>query len=315
MQKKIKVHLLVNEVAGNGNAIKANASLQSILKKLNIPFKQQKSHYPGELISLAKAYANHHFSSDHVLIVVGGDGSFNEVLNGIKSSDYPETPITYLPAGTGNDFARGAGLTADPRQLINNLLRDPESERVDCGYFTSNIKQLPNGYFVNNFGIGFDAFVVHQSNHAQLKKKLNRLNSGNLIYGLNVVQALAKQDKFTVTVKTKNETIRYGDAYFVTTTNHPYFGGGFAILPKADVYSHHLDTVIVEKPSLGKFLSLFAKLIKNGSHVNAPQFHYVEAKEIQVQTNKAEYAQIDGEDIEKQNFKLTFKIDHFNLLK
>ena len=250
MHKKIKVQLLVNEVAGNGNAIKADKELQDILKEMNIPFKRQKSHYPGELVVLAQNYANLHLSSEHVLIVVGGDGSFNEVLNGIKTSNYPETAITYLPAGTGNDFARGAGLTADPRQLINNLLRDPEPEQVDCGFFTSNIKQIPKGYFVNNFGIGFDAFVVHQSNHEQLKKHLNHLNSGNMIYGLNIIKALIKQDTFTVTVKTKNETLRYGDAYFVTTTNHPYFGGGFAILPKADIYSHHLDTVIVEKPSL-----------------------------------------------------------------
>ncbi|MCT7680677.1 MAG: acylglycerol kinase family protein, partial [Lactobacillus crispatus] len=105
---------------------------------MNIPFKRQKSHYPGELVVLAQNYANLHLSSEHVLIVVGGDGSFNEVLNGIKTSNYPETAITYLPAGTGNDFARGAGLTADPRQLINNLLRDPEPEQVDCGFFTSN---------------------------------------------------------------------------------------------------------------------------------------------------------------------------------
>lgn len=315
MHKKIKVQLLVNEVAGNGNAIKADKELQDILKEMNIPFKRQKSHYPGELVVLAQNYANLHLSSEHVLIVVGGYGSFNEVLNGIKTSNYPETAITYLPAGTGNDFARGAGLTADPRQLINNLLRDPEPEQVDCGFFTSNIKQIPKGYFVNNFGIGFDAFVVHQSNHEQLKKHLNHLNSGNMIYGLNIIKALIKQDTFTVTVKTKNETLRYGDAYFVTTTNHPYFGGGFAILPKADIYSHHLDTVIVEKPSLRKFLWLFGKLIKDGSHVNAPEFHYIEAKEILVQTNKSEYAQIDGEDIEKQPFKVTFKVDHFNLLK
>lgn len=49
--------------------------------------------------------------------------------------------------------------------------------------------------------------------------------------------------------------------------------------------------------------------------LNAPEFHYIEAKEILVQTNKSEYAQIDGEDIEKQPFKVTFKVDHFNLLK
>lgn len=315
MNKKINVHLLINEVAGNGNAIKANASLQKVLKELNIHFDHKKSHYPGELTKLAKEYANTHPTKNDILIVVGGDGSFNEVLNGIKQSQYPETPITYLPAGTGNDFARGAGLTADPYQLVNNLLQDPEPEKVDCGYFTSNISEVPSGYFVNNFGIGFDAFVVHQSNHTPLKKKLNRINSGDLIYDLNVIKALVKQNTFAVTVKTDNQTLRYGDAYLVTTTNHPYFGGGFAILPKADIYSRHLDTVIVEKPNLSRFLFLFGKLMKDGSHVTAPEFHYVEAKEIQVETRKPEFAQIDGEDVDKQSFKVNFKVDHFNLLK
>ena len=126
---------------------------------------------------------------------------------------------------------------------------------------------------------------------------------------------MAQQNTFTVTVKTKDKTLRYGDAYFVTTTNYPYFGGGFAILPKADVYSHHFDTVIVEKPSLSKFIFLFSKLLKDGSHVNAPQFHYVEAKEIQIETKKPEFAQIDGEDVAAQGFKVKFKIDHLNLLK
>lgn len=171
-------------------------------------------------------------------------------------------------------------------QLVNNLLQDPEPERVDCGFFTSNIDKMPQGYFVNNFGIGFDAFVVHQSNNEKLKKKLNHINFGNLIYGLNIIKTLAKQDTFTVTIKTANETVRYGNAYFVTTTNHPYFGGEIAILPKANIYSHQLDTVIVEKPSLFKFIHLFGKLLKDGSHVNAPQFHYIEAKEIQVTTQK-----------------------------
>ena len=104
MHKKIKVQLLVNEVAGNGNAIKADKELQDILKEMNIPFKRQKSYYPGELVVLAQNYANLHLSSEHVLIVVGGDGSFNEVLNGIKTSNYPETAITYLPARNRQRF-------------------------------------------------------------------------------------------------------------------------------------------------------------------------------------------------------------------
>ncbi|EEJ72193.1 diacylglycerol/lipid kinase family protein [Lactobacillus ultunensis] len=144
---------------------------------------------------------------------------------------------------------------------------------------------------------------------------MNHLNSGNLIYGLNVIKALARQDTFAVTVKTQNKTVHYGDAYFAATTNHPYFGGGFVILPKANIFSHELDTIIVEKPSLSKFIFLFTKLLKNGSHVNAPQFHYVEAQEIHIETKKPKFAQIDGEDIEAQKYQINFRIDHFNLLK
>lgn len=77
MNKKIKVHLLVNEVAGNGNAVAAYYSLQKVLKNLNILFSHQishqKSHYPGELIKLAQDYANTNPTPNDILIVVGGD--------------------------------------------------------------------------------------------------------------------------------------------------------------------------------------------------------------------------------------------------
>ena len=91
MHKKIKVQLLVNEVAGNGNAIKADKELQDILKEMNIPFKRQKSHYPGELVVLAQNYANLHLSSEHVLIVVGGDGSKQADMAFEKAVDTAKT--------------------------------------------------------------------------------------------------------------------------------------------------------------------------------------------------------------------------------
>lgn len=121
MNKNIKVHLLVNEVAGNGKAVKADKAILNILKEKEIPFDQQKSHYPSELTILAKRYADTSLPKNNFLIVIGGDGSFNEALNGIKQSANPETSITYLPAGTGDDFACGAGLTDDPKQLIDHF--------------------------------------------------------------------------------------------------------------------------------------------------------------------------------------------------
>ncbi|BAQ57390.1 diacylglycerol/lipid kinase family protein [Lactobacillus acetotolerans] len=314
MDNKIKIHLLVNEIAGNGNAKKAFKKITSLLIKENIDFSFQKSNYAGELINLAKEYANRKHSDNEVLLVIGGDGSLNEVLNGIKRSTCPDTPISYLPSGTGNDFGRASGLTNKPEKLLDNLKNNLTPKRADCGSFKFPGHPQNTYYFANNFGIGFDAYVVQRSNKAKLKKFLNAIKSGKLIYAFNVINALKNQDTFSVDIQSKGKSFHYDDAYFVTTTNHPYFGGGIPILPEANIYSRKLDTVVVEKPNLRKFIKLFLHLFKDGSHINDPQFHYVEAEKIHVKTQRPEFAQVDGEVIPKRPFGVNFAVKHFNLL-
>lgn len=316
MSKKIKIHILLNPVAGQGKAKKAYQKLKTILASKKIKYITEVSQRPYALVSLAKNYANQNHSQGEILIVIGGDGSLNESLNGIKQSQHPDLPLTYLPAGSGNDFARAAKISDDPQKLIDQLLKGIHIEKVDCGVY----EDLQNSssekrYFVNNLGIGFDAFVVHQSNKQELKKRFNRFHFGHLVYGFNIIKALRHQDTFMVLVKANGHLYRYGDSYLVTTTNHPYFGGGIAILPKANIHSHKIDTVIVEKPKVTKFAKLFLKLLLNGSHVNDPHFHYVEGTQIEVITHKKELGQLDGEDLARSSFHLKFNLSSFNLIK
>ena len=308
----IKITLLVNKIAGNGNAeIIFNKTIK-ILKHRNIPYTVMESTYPGELISLAQTYANQSHSNQEFLLVIGGDGSFNQVLNGIKTSLHPCTPIAYLPAGTGNDFARAANLPASPPKVIASLCTNPKIQTIDCGKFTLDNSHWQ--YFVNNFGIGFDAYIVHKSNHGFFKKVLNKIRLGKLVYVSNLISALNNQDNFKIIIKTPSQKYHFNNTYFVTTTNHPYFGGGVPILPSANLRSHILNAVVVEKPSLKKFIILFAHLLKDGSHVKDPHFHNIGGKEIQITTYNPEYGQIDGDDTKKQPFQITFQIDHFNLI-
>lgn len=310
-----KLYLLVNLIAGNNRGKKTYLQLITILKKKQINYHVEISSYPGKIVKLAKAYADKKHTNSEILVVIGGDGSFNQALNGVKKSLHPNTPLAYLPAGTGNDFARAAHLTTDPDLFINNLLKNHQITKVDCGSYSSLNKNAIKHYFVNNYGIGFDANVVHQSNKQQMKKVLNKLQLGNLIYGFNVLNVLRKQDIFTVTVKSNDKKYTFHNAYLVTTTNHPYFGGGVPILPKANIYNHVLDTVIVQKPSLAKFIFLFAKMLKDGSHMSDPHFHYIESKEIIVKADNPEYTQIDGEDTEKIPHSVKFMVDSFYLIK
>lgn len=314
MNQNPKFHILLNPVAGNGNSIRSFQQLKKYLKRKNYSFSYETSKYSGHLFSLAKDFANHNLDK-RILITIGGDGSLNEVVNGIKSSKNSDLPIAYLPSGSGNDFARAANLTDDPIKFINHLIKSPKTMIIDCGYYES--PDLPKNYqyFVNNVGIGFDAYVVHLSNNENLKAKLNKFHLGNLIYPINIINVLKKQDTFSVTVECNHQIHHYDDVYFATTTNHPYFGGGIAILPRANLYSKVLDIVIVEKPNLLKFIRLFIKLLKNGSHTSDPHFHYFEGKNIALTTEKKEFAQIDGEDQPKRNYSIKFSTQNFKLIK
>ena len=315
MTNKLKIHLLVNETAGNGHAKKILDQTTLLLVNENIAFDVYKSSFAGEAIKIAQGYGNRNHHSNEVLLVIGGDGSLNEVLNGIKRSSHPSTPLAYLPAGTGNDFGKAANLSGNPEELINHLKNGIEPERIDCGSFHFPHSSNDVYYFANSLGVGFDAYVNHLSNISELKKLLNKINEGKMIYGLHILSALRKQDTFTVDIKCDNKRYHYDDAFLITTTNHPYLGGGIPLLPSASIKSRVLDTVVVERFSLGKLIKLFVNLLKDGSHVHDPQFHYFEGKQISIQTTKKEFAQVDGEQIKPDSFKIDFKVSHFYLLR
>ncbi|WEV71540.1 YegS/Rv2252/BmrU family lipid kinase [Lactobacillus sp. ESL0785] len=311
----MKIHLLVNELAGNGNAKETFEKTVLLLITQQINFDFQKSNYAGELIELAQAYSNQPHTANEILLVIGGDGSLNEVLNGIKRSKRPATAFAYLPAGTGNDFARAANLSSNPEKLLARLKTNPAPTAIDCGYFELAGYQDQPGYFANSFGIGFDASVNHFSNNSKLKEILNKINQGKLIYAANILRALRNQTTFSVEIRTSTQKMHYDDAFLVTTTNHPYLGGGIPLLPSANITSHNLDAVVVEKFSIPKLVKLLFHLLKDGSHITDPQFHYLEAQEIIVKTKQKEFAQVDGEEIYQQTFNLKLKVSQFNLLK
>ncbi|QNQ80591.1 diacylglycerol/lipid kinase family protein [Lactobacillus sp. PV034] len=304
-----KFYLLVNLKSGADRGTFSYRKVTKILEQQNIEYETILSKYPRYLIKAARQLANELQNDPNTyLIVIGGDGTLNQVLNGIKQSDFPSTPLAYLPSGTGDDFARALNLQSSPEALINKLCTNPEVTEIDCGYYF-NVNNQHEGYFINNLGIGLDAYVVAETNNSNSKKRW-----GHFSYGLNVFKAVLNQPGFPVTIKVNDEVHSFNNAYLVTTTNHPFFGGGVPILPKASPTNHLLDVVIVEKPSLLKFIYLFSKMIITKKQIKDPNFHYYGAKELEVSTKDLEYGQLDGEELGSKNFDLLFHIDKFNLL-
>ena len=307
-------YLIVNPISGSNRGLQTFEEVKKELDQRQIPYSSEVSHYSGEMPHLAQSVANKiHNDPQKILLVIGGDGSLNQTLNGVKKSNYPSTPIAYLPSGTGDDFAKAVNIPSNVHHLIDKLIKQPEISKIDCIYY-HDLNRNASNYFVNNLGIGFDAYVVAQSNNSKLRDRLNHLHIGNLTYGAKIIKALANQENFEATITVGHEIHHFNDAYLVTTTNHPFFGGGVPILPIADPQSHKLYTIVVEKPSTLKFIYLFSELLKDGSHMKDPHFHYYEAKKISVRTRPLEFGQIDGEELGSRSFDLEFSISDFNLL-
>ena len=100
------------------------------------------------------------------MVVVGGDGTVNEVVNGLVKTVYTHITLGYIPTGSGNDFARGLGLTKDTDKAVEQILSPACIEKMDIGIARSDGEKR---CFLISAGIGFDASICHEALNSGLK--------------------------------------------------------------------------------------------------------------------------------------------------
>lgn len=114
----MKYCFLVNPCAGSGKGKLAWQQIHSYLVKTGINYDYLLSQHPGHPRRLAAQLASNRGQTD-CLVVVGGDGTLHEVITGLLETPQREQlPVAYIPAGTGNDFARGYGISVKPLQAL-----------------------------------------------------------------------------------------------------------------------------------------------------------------------------------------------------
>lgn len=308
-----KLHVILNEHASSGNSKKRGRKVLNILDNKKISYTLSITRKPDDGTRLGMNFANSNKNNDTLLVVIGGDGTLNQCLNGIRKSNNPHTPISYIPSGSGNDFARGLNLETHIDKIIESLNHEQELTNVDIGEFTNNSSNS-SYYFVNNVGVGFDAAIVYATNRSASKKALNLLHLGKLSYLSQMIKVFFQHEYFDLTVSDTKTTEVLKNVFLVTTTNHPFFGGGVPIAPDATPFDQKLDLIVVEKMSTIEIVKLFSKMLKNGSHMKDTRVHHYTSSDLSLQTNKPEFIQMDGEDFEKDNIDLTFSIHHHPFL-
>lgn len=294
----MKYCFLVNPCAGSGKGKLVWQQVNAYLVKTNINYSYLLSKYPGHPRTLAEELASKRHQYD-CLVVIGGDGTLHEVITGlIETPQSTQLPVAYIPAGTGNDFARGYGISAKPLVALGQILNNQQPHLINIGKYHDTASGQ-HGIFLNNFGIGFDAAIVHATNNSRAKDFLNHHHLGTFSYISKAIKVLLTQPPFKAQISGRT----FSRAFLLIASNHPYIGGGIKVAPDQRIDRQQLELVVVEKKhwlTLVWSILMFAL----GRIPYSRYSHVFRGSTLTYQINPAEYGQVDGEEPGKHAFQL-----------
>lgn len=287
------ITFIVNEASGRGRGGKIWRALRREMLEQELPFRAWCTRSPGEATALAQLTCQD-AQELQKLVVVGGDGTVNEVLNGI--SDFAQIALGVVPIGSGNDFVRGLGLPRDPRAALERVFAASGDARIDLGQVCVD-GQAPRRFGISA-GIGMDAWVCAQVDASRAKAGLNRLGLGSFSYGLMTLSAAwnleTANGNVTFTTPYGRHRQDLSNLIFLACMNFPWEGGGVPIAPEASAVDGCLSVCFAE--NLGRS-QVFAKLplLALGRHPHTEGVTLLKASRVEVQLEMPLYVHADGE--------------------
>jgi diacylglycerol kinase (ATP) len=273
------IAVVLNPVSGAGKTLKLLPTVTEALQRLDRPFHLHVTTHAGEAPGVAQRFAE---DGAAVVIAIGGDGTINEVANGLLASG-TSVPLGLVPSGHGSDFVRTVQVPKSIDDAIGAACAG-RVRKIDVGKAT--FADGSSRYFVNVAGLGFDAEVAQRALGTKLP-------GSTLPYLAALGGALVGYRNIGVTIEADGERQSF-TAVFVTVANAKFFGGGLKITPMAEIEDGLLDLAVIG--DLGK-LELLRQVpgVYRGKHVDHPKFTHRHVKSVRIETVSPARVQLDGE--------------------
>lgn len=284
-------HFIVNLNSRTGKAKKIWEDLRLELEKRQVPYILHETKYAGHAIEISRRLVKNE-ETPVKIVVLGGDGTFNEVINGAR--DYEKIELGYIPTGSGNDLARGLKLPADPLENLNRILDSTEYWNMDLGCLSWDDGESKK-YFAVSTGVGVDADVCRRALSSGLKKFLNKIGLGKLTYAILTIQSLFASPAMNAHIVADGQD--YGikeKVTFIAIMNHTTEGGGVPMSPQADAMDGKLSMCCISGVGKLKALTLFPSLL-GGKHTNLKPYLGVDFKEADIVLKTPFVWHTDGE--------------------
>jgi diacylglycerol kinase (ATP) len=271
----LKIQFIINPSAGHGNYKQIIHDIETIFSGSGFCYDIAMPSYQGEATLLAREFASNH----DIVVAVGGDGTINEVLNGLIGTD---TIFGIIPAGTGNGIAREFGLPFNPKEACKTILSG-HIKWMDVG-------NADGRYFMGFAGTGFDAMI------ARFAGELRGPFRGIWVYFYAGLMLFHRYKPQLLRIKIDSELVEVRPL-IVAIANTKRYGGRALIAPDATPDDGLFDVCVIR--SMGT-LSLIRHLPKlfNGKHVNLSYVKIYKGENVTIQADEPIPFHIDGESMD-----------------
>jgi diacylglycerol kinase (ATP) len=268
--------VVANPAAGHGRAGRLIGKVTTALHRLRLPHEVRVSESGPDVERLAREAAE---GGARIVAALGGDGTASLAANGILGTG---AALAALPAGTGDDFAKGIG--AGKLDAAVELLANPKTVDLDVIEVTTGADKRS---FLNIAGAGFDSEVNETANGMTVKLGA----TGTYVAAL--LKTLSRFSPASFTIQVDDERMEL-DAMLVEVGSGRWTGGGMKVLPDAVMNDGLLDVCIVEALSKPAFLRAFPRVFV-GSHTTHPRVRMRKGSRVQVEANRRVLVYADGE--------------------
>ena len=274
------IPLFINPTAGRGRAGRRLPTIESLLRDNGVGTDVHTSTAMGDIEQQIRAVID--AGADRI-IVAGGDGSVHEAVNGIMRAE-KDAALGIIPTGTGNDFAKAAGISLDwqatARLLADRITSNSPARRIDVG-------RMNERYFGNGAGVGFDAKVSRIARDFKWP-------IGDLVYLVAVLRAMI-DGIITPDMKIVADNFSWdGPLTLANVSNGAWVGGMFHIAPMADHADGMLDLLVVAPVSGPRILRLLPKLMQ-GEHMGETEITHVSLRAWRITAAAPVPSHLDGE--------------------
>lgn len=285
-------HFIINPKSSSGKGIKYWWIVKEELALREIPYTATFTEYVGHATEIAEQICGENSGIKNI-VILGGDGTVNEVINGIQN--YKEVLLGYIPSGSSNDLARSLKIPKDPIKALSNILKPVKFKYLDHGMITFIDKDVAPRKFSCSSGIGFDANVCYEVQASPLKKRLNRFGAGKLVYlaiAIKQLLTMKSTDGSVIVDGMKKDT--YQKILVVSSMIHKYEGGGLLMAPNADPSDGKLSVCLVHGFGRLKALLLLPTLLF-GKHIYFKGVEVFNCSEIEIILSNDMGVHTDGE--------------------